>query len=82
MSDHTRLTSLEKRVDALEKTRSGRRGKPILVSTMGVCGIDPERDSETCPDASLYRRNQGCLGTACLARASKYYSDRRAGRTT
>jgi hypothetical protein len=74
------FTQLEKRVEALEKTRSGRKGRPILISAEGVCGLDPDRDSVTCPDATLYRRNQGCMGTACMAKASKYYSDRRAGK--
>jgi hypothetical protein len=81
VKDHDRITSLEKRVEALEKSRSGRRGKPIVVTERGVCGIDPDRDSATCPDASLYRRNQGCMGTACRAKASKYYAERRIART-
>jgi hypothetical protein len=72
------FTQLEKRVEALEKHRSGRKGRPILVSEVGVCGLDPERNSTLCPDATLYRRNQGCQGEACLKKASKYYSDRRA----
>ena len=78
MSDDLRFLQLEKRIDALEKERSGRKGKPILVTAIGVCGLDPERDSTTCPDASLYRRNQGCMGFACKVKAQKYYSDRRA----
>jgi hypothetical protein len=69
---------LEKRVEALEKHRSGRKGRHIVVSEEGVCGLAPERDSITCPEASLYRRNQGCMGEACMKKASKYYSDRRA----
>jgi hypothetical protein len=77
VKDHDRIVSLEKRVEALEKERSGRKPKPVIAVERGVCGIDPDRDSATCPDASLYRRNQGCLGTACLAKASKYYSERR-----
>lgn len=75
-----RLTALEHRVEALEKGRSGRRGKPILCSIEGVCGVDPKIDSSTCQDASLYRRQKGCLGTACVEKASEYYSDYRSTR--
>jgi hypothetical protein len=78
MGDDLRFLQLEKRIDALEKERSGRKGKPILVSEAGICGLEPAIDSATCPFASLYRRNQGCQGDACKAKASKYYSDRRA----
>lgn len=70
------FTQLEKRVEALEKHRSGRKGRPIIVSETGICGLDPDRNSTLCPEASLYRRNQGCMGEACLKKASKY-SDRR-----
>ena len=72
-----RVTALEERVESLEKGRSGRRGKPILVSIEGVCGVDPKRESSQCPDASLYRRQKGCMGEACLAKAAEYYSDYR-----
>jgi hypothetical protein len=77
MSDDTeaRLTALEARVTDLETRRKGGRPrKPIVVSAEGVCGVDPERDSSTCPDASIYRRQKGCLGTACTAIASEYYA--------
>lgn len=72
-----RLAALEHRVEALEKGRSGRRGKPILVSIEGVCGVDPKIDSSLCPDASLYRRQKGCQGTACVEKAAEYYADYR-----
>jgi hypothetical protein len=72
--DRARLTALEQRVESLEKGRSGRKGKPIVVSAEGVCGIDPDRNSKTCPDASLYRRNKGCLGTACQMKSTRYYA--------
>lgn len=72
-----RVRNLEQRVEALEKGRSGRRGKPILVTEEGVCGVDPERDSQTCSDASLYRRQKGCLGTACKQKSAEYYAEYR-----
>lgn len=72
-----RVKKLEQRVEALEKGRSGRRGKPILVSEEAVCGVDPERDSTTCPDASIYRRQKGCLGTACKQKSAEYYAEYR-----
>jgi len=72
-----RVAQLEERVEALEKGRSGRRGKPILVSVEGYCGVDPERDSTTCPDASIYRRQKGCLGTACRRKSAEYYAEYR-----
>ena len=43
------IARLEKRVEALEPSRPGRKGKPILLSEEGVCGIDPERDSAIVP---------------------------------
>lgn len=76
-----RITALEQRVEALEKGRSGRRGKPILVSIEGVCGVEPSRESSTCPDASLYRRQKGCQGVACVQKSSEYYSGYRSGGT-
>jgi hypothetical protein len=75
-----RVASLEAEVEALKQERPGRKPKHILVSIEGVCGIDPERDSTTCPDATLYRRQKGCKGHACLAKASEYYSEYRASR--
>lgn len=77
-----RLLAVEERLDALEKGRSGRRGKPILVSIEGVCGVDPKRDSSECDDASLYRRQKGCMGEACMRKSSEYYQDYRTGRVT
>jgi len=73
----TRLASLEARVETLEGGRSGRRAKPILVSIEGVCGVDPLGDSATCTDASLYRRQKGCKGTACKQKSSEYYANYR-----
>jgi hypothetical protein len=75
----TRIATLEAKVEYLEKGRSGRKGKPILVSVENVCGVDPAIDSSTCPDASLYRRQQGCQGVACSKKSSEYYAAYRAG---
>ena len=72
-TDETRFARIEARLDALESKRPGRKALPIVVSQEGICGIDPERDSETCPNASLWRRQKGCLGTACVREATQYY---------
>jgi hypothetical protein len=76
----TRLASLEARVETLEGGRSGRKPLPILFSNEGVCGAEPDIDSSKCPHASLYRRQKGCLGTACKREASEYYSKYRASK--
>ena len=72
-----RLTTLEAKVEALESGRSGRKALPILCSVEGVCGVDPTLDSAICPHASLYRRQQGCLGVACKQKSSEYYANYR-----
>jgi hypothetical protein len=69
-----RLASLEERVASLESSRSGRRALPILVSETGVCGVDPESESSTCPHASIYRRQKGCMGTRCMEVARESYA--------
>lgn len=71
------LTAVKQRVEALEAKRSGRKRVPIVVSELGVCGIDPERDAASCPDASIYRRQQGCKGTACMNITSAYWANYR-----
>ena len=68
---------LEARVEALEAKRPGRKGLPILAREEGVCGVDPERDSSSCPDASLWRRQKGCLGTGCVQAAAEYFDNYR-----
>lgn len=73
-STDARLTALEQRVAALEGGRPGRKRMPILVSEDGVCGVEPDSDSETCPYASIYRRQKGCKGTACVNKATSYYA--------
>lgn len=72
-SMEVRVARLEARLDTLEAGRPGRKPKPIVVSEEHVCGIDPERDSETCPDASLYRHQKGCKGDRCVAINAEYY---------
>jgi len=72
-----RVARLEAKVELLESERPGRKPKPIVVSVDGVCGIDPERDSATCPDATLYRYQHGCKGTRCKKKNTDYYRTRR-----
>lgn len=74
----TLVLSLEARIVSLEKERPGRKAKPIVVSEEHVCGVDPDRDSTTCPDASLYRRQKGCKGDRCVSISAEYYGARRA----
>jgi hypothetical protein len=77
VSLQSRVEALEERVAALEGERPGRKPLPILVSADGVCGVDPERNAALCPDASLYRRRKGCLGTACQQASIDYYDNYR-----
>lgn len=72
-----RLAALEEQVVFLLKGRPGRKYLPIVKSEEHVCGVDPSRDSKKCPDASLWRRNKGCLGDACVAMSTKYYQNYR-----
>lgn len=76
-----RVATLEAKVEALEGGRAGRKALPILVSVEGVCGVDPTIESSTCPHASIYRRQKGCLGMGCARKSSEYYSAYRAGKT-
>lgn len=71
------VADLEVRMAVLERARPGRKKKPIVVSREGVCGVEPTSDAETCPYASIYRRREGCLGTACVALNKSYYHKRR-----
>lgn len=72
-----RIKRLEEQVDQLSSSRPGRKRMPIVVSHTGVCGVAPNSDSHSCPYASVYRRQQGCLGDACMAASSNYYKDYR-----
>jgi hypothetical protein len=73
-----RIAALEQRVAFLEKERPGRKMRPNLSSQVGVCGIDPEQDSKKCPNASIYRYQQGCQGDACVKINREYYTAYRA----
>lgn len=75
-----RVVALEEQVELLLKGRPGRQLRPIVCSQEGVCGIDPDRDSATCEDASLWRRSKGCKGEACMGISSEYYRNYRANR--
>ncbi len=72
-----RLAAVEEQVSFLLKGRPGRKYLPILKSEDHVCGVDPERDSTACKDASLWRRNKGCKGDACVATSTEYYRNYR-----
>jgi hypothetical protein len=76
-SVEARLTRLEEQVETLMAGRPGRRPLPVTVSEEGVCGVDPDSDSASCPHASLYRRQKGCLGTACQRKTDEYYAEYR-----
>ena len=73
----TRLARVEARLALLERERPGRKAMPIVVSEEHVCGVDPDSDSAECPHASLYRRQKGCLGDACVKINDEYYANRR-----
>jgi hypothetical protein len=77
-----RIKRLEAQVENLSSTRPGRKRMPIVVSHQGVCGVDPKMDSAACPYASVYRRQQGCLGDACMRASSTYYREYRSNRST
>ena len=79
MIDDEWKANVEARLTALEQARPGRRAKPIVVRQEGVCGVDPDRDSSICEDASVYRRQRGCLGVACQRISNEYYAQRRSG---
>jgi hypothetical protein len=80
MSDglEDRITSLEQTIAHLLTERPGRKPKPVLVSELGVCGLDPDCDSAECTSSSLYRRQKGCLGDACRTKSATYYQHYRA----
>jgi hypothetical protein len=72
-----RLSALEQHVESLLKGRPGRKKLPIVRSESGVCGVDPNMDSTKCPHASVYRRQQGCMGDACMRASSEYHKEYR-----
>jgi hypothetical protein len=72
---------LRQRVISLESERPGRKRKPLLaIKRRDVCAIDPERDSTTCPDASIYRYQSGCHGAACRLKQHEAYERRKVKR--
>jgi hypothetical protein len=77
---HGKYTALEAQVEFLMKERPGRKMKPNVVSKQGVCGINPDCNSAECPDASIYRYQQGCQGELCVKINRDYYAEYRAKR--
>lgn len=85
MSD-TRLAVVEERLDQLEedvaslkKNKPGRRAKVLTnLRQSGVCALHEDMDSAECPDANVYRHQQGCRGTACVKANQEYYAEYRA----
>ncbi len=74
-----RLSDLETEVSLLKRNKPGRRAKTLSnLKQPGVCAIDSDIDSATCPDANVYRHQQGCRGTACVRVNAEYYDDYRA----
>lgn len=72
------VEALVKRVDALEANRPGRKAKPLIALRQdGVCAVSPEIDSSECPDASIFRYQQGCHGTRCKAKQHAAYERRK-----
>ena len=75
------VTALEQRVEALEAERPGRKAKPLVALRQdGVCAVSPDIDSSTCPDASIFRYQQGCHGNKCKAKQHAAYERRKANR--
>lgn len=73
-----RISALEKRITVLESERPGRKPQPLLaIRQRGICGLDPSRDSATCPEASIYRYQNGCHGDACRAKQHNAYERRK-----
>lgn len=79
-----RVDELAKQVgvvsERLEQVERRRRTKPRTVSEIGVCALNPEIDSGACPNATVYRHQQGCQGKACRDVSRRYYADYRAKR--
>jgi hypothetical protein len=72
---------LVKRVDALEANRPGRKAKPLVALRQdGVCAVSPDIDSSECPDASIFRYQQGCHGTRCKAKQHAAYERRKSAK--
>ena len=62
----------------LESERPGRKAKPLIALRQdGVCAVSPDINSAGCPDASIFRYQQGCHGTACKLKQHAAYERRR-----
>jgi hypothetical protein len=76
-----KVEALNKRVESLEASRPGRKAKPLIALRQdGVCAVSPDIDSSECPNASIFRYQQGCHGTACKARQHNAYERRKQGK--
>lgn len=79
-----RVDALAKQVgvisERLEEVERKRRVKPRTVSELGVCALNPEIDSSVCPNATVYRHQQGCQGKSCKDVSRRYYAEYRAKR--
>lgn len=73
------VEEMSERIARLEG-KSRREAKVPLVKETGVCGLNPEIDSAVCPNATVYRHQQGCMGTACTEVNRRYYAEYRAKR--
>ena len=72
------VEDLKSRTELLEqRNRAGRKPKPLLSTDAGTCGIDPESDDKACPNASVYRYQQGCRGASCVDVNQTYYAQYR-----
>lgn len=71
-----KVETLEARMDEIK--RPGPPAKKLLSTEVGVCGLDPDCDSAMCTEGNLYRHQQGCRGTKCVAENQAYYRAYRA----
>lgn len=77
------VAALAERVKALEANRPGRKAKPLVALRQdGVCAVSPEIDSAECPDASIFRYQQGCHGNRCKAKQHAAYERRKDAKST
>lgn len=72
-----RLDAVETEVELIKASRPGKKAKPLVKSEIGVCGLDPTRDSAQCEEATIYRYQKGCRGTRCVEINRQYYQEYR-----